>query len=147
MTVKDSNHKLARHGEESGPHWRSVGVGWCIKCSGHARCRLGPRLMNRCRPERKDTNRYGHFLKIIIELEEGRVPDRFAKLMEGGSGKRSVTRTECKRDSGRNLKLEVSWRQKVCGALYKHRMLEDRGALPEEEGSENTGHARRRLSP
>ena len=69
---------------------------WCTKCSGYARCRLVPKLMNRCRPEKKDTDEYGNTLKIILKLEEGRVPDRNAKGWEVEGEKRRVTRQECK---------------------------------------------------
>ena len=39
----------------------------------------GPKLLKRCRLEKKDMNEYGHMLKIILKLEEGRVPDRSLK--------------------------------------------------------------------
>ena len=29
---------------------------WCRKRSGYARCRVGPKLMNRCRPEKTRKN-------------------------------------------------------------------------------------------
>ena len=28
---------------------------WCRKCSGYARRRMGPKLMNQCKPEKMDT--------------------------------------------------------------------------------------------
>ena len=59
-----------RHSENSGPEWEA--------CSeGHARCHLGPKLMNRCKPE-KDTKEHGQMLKHILELKKGEVPDREA---------------------------------------------------------------------
>ena len=42
----------------------------------HAWCRLGQQLMNRCRPEETGTIEYGKMMTTILELEEGRVPDR-----------------------------------------------------------------------
>ena len=48
---------------------------WCRRCSGYARRRLGLELMNRCRPEKKDTQEYVNMLKIIVELEDGQVPN------------------------------------------------------------------------
>ena len=59
---------------------------WCRKCSDHAKCRLGPKLMNRCRPEEKDAIESEN-MKIISELEERRVPDRNARgwKIEGGN--------------------------------------------------------------
>ena len=40
---------------------------WCRKCSGYAWRRLGPKLVNRCRPEKQDTIEQGHMLKTIKE--------------------------------------------------------------------------------
>ena len=43
----------------------------CRKCSGCARCRLGPKLMNRSRLKKKDTKEHGKmFLKKILKLEK-----------------------------------------------------------------------------
>ena len=36
---------------------------WCRKCSGYARRRMGPKLMNQCKPENMDTKEYGKMLK------------------------------------------------------------------------------------
>ena len=65
--------------------------------SSYARCRLGPKLMTRCRPESKDTKQHGEMLKIVHNLEEGRVPDRNAKGWKVEGRKRRVTRKECNR--------------------------------------------------
>ena len=46
---------------------------WCRKCSGYARQRLGPKLMNCCKPEKVGTREYGKMLKRIKVLEEARV--------------------------------------------------------------------------
>ena len=40
----------------------------CRKCSGYARCRLETKLLNRCRPEQKNTKEHGKMLKLILEL-------------------------------------------------------------------------------
>ena len=56
-----------RHGEERGH------LVWCRKCSGRTRCLQGPKLTNRSRPEKKETQEYGKMLKIIVKLEERRV--------------------------------------------------------------------------
>ena len=58
--------RRARHGEKSGPKWWGVGV----VPSG---CRLGPKLMNRCRLEKRDTKEHWKMLKIILKLEEEEV--------------------------------------------------------------------------
>ena len=43
----------ARHGKKVDPNGEALV--WCRECSGLPCCRLGPKLMNRCRPEKKDT--------------------------------------------------------------------------------------------
>ena len=65
---------------------------WSRKCSGYARCCLGPKLMNRSNTEKLETNEHGKMLKRICELDEGRVPERkeeewvTGKVVEGGKG-------------------------------------------------------------
>ena len=56
--------------------------------------------MNRCKPGKMVTKEHGELLKIILKLEEGRVPDRKEKgwIVEGE--KRRVTRKECKKVEG-----------------------------------------------
>ena len=83
----------ARLGGDSGPEWR----GWCRTCSGSARCRQGPKLTNRCRPEKTDTNEYLQMLRVHLKLEEGRVPGRNATGQNIEGEKRKVTRKECMR--------------------------------------------------
>ena len=45
---------------------------WCKECSGHARQRMGPKLMNCCKPEQVGTKEHGKMLKRILVLEGGR---------------------------------------------------------------------------
>ena len=68
----DMVRRVDRHGEA---------LTWCRKCSGYARCRLVPKLINRCKPEKMDTKEYGK-LKRIFALEEGTVLDRNAREKE-----------------------------------------------------------------
>ena len=84
----------------------------CRKCSGFARCRLGPKQMNRCRPAKKDTEECGHMLKLILKFgkKEG-CQDRNANGWNIEEEKRRVTGQECKR-LREKLKLEGSWRKK-----------------------------------
>ena len=49
---------------------------WCRKCSGCARQRMGPKLMNCCRPERMGTQGHGNMLKRIQILEDGKIPTK-----------------------------------------------------------------------
>ena len=53
---------------------------WCRKCSGYARQRMGPPLMNCCKPVQVGTKEHGKMLKRIQILEEGRVPAKEAKI-------------------------------------------------------------------
>ena len=55
---------------------------WCIKCSVYARQRMGPKLMNCCRPEPMGTQEHGKMLKRIQVLEDGRVPSNGGKRLE-----------------------------------------------------------------
>ena len=81
MAGTDFNHKLKKGGEEAhlggydmvrrvGPTGEALV--WCRKCSGYARVRLAPELMNRCRLEKKDTKEDWTMLTRILKLEEGR---------------------------------------------------------------------------
>ena len=70
---------------------------WCIKCSGYARQRMGPKLMNCCRPEQMDTKEFGKMENIIQILEEGRVPAQEAKNWRIEGEKKRITRKEYKR--------------------------------------------------
>ena len=67
---------------------------WCRKCSGNARQRMGPKLMNCCKPEQVGTKEHGKMLKRIQILEDGRVPAKEAKnwMIEGQ--KRRIIRHE-----------------------------------------------------
>ena len=101
---------------------------WCRKC------RLGPTFMNRCRPETKDTNERVQMLTVILEPEGGEVPGRNAEGWKVEGEQRSVTRKECKnlRDTCEDGGCMA---QKALWNIDKKRMLEDRGALPNEEGN------------
>ena len=62
---------------------------WCRKCSGHARQRLGPKLVNRCKPEQTGTKEFGKKMKGIQTLEEGRVPTKKSRQDYKVSGSRN----------------------------------------------------------
>ena len=66
--------------------------------------RIGPKLMNCCRPEQMSTKEFGKMKKIIRTLEEGRVPAKEAKNWRIGE-KKIITRKE----------YQVDWRKKACG--------------------------------
>ena len=46
---------------------------WCRKCSGFARQRMGPKLMNCCKPEQVGTKEYGKRLKRFHVLGRKRI--------------------------------------------------------------------------
>ena len=69
---------------------------WCRKCSGYARQRMGPKLLNYCRPEQVGTKEHGKMMKRIQILEDGRVPAREAKDWKIEGKKRRITRKEYK---------------------------------------------------
>ena len=86
---------------------------WYRKCSGCARHRMGPNLMNRCKAGQVGTEDYGKMLKRIQEKkrfllrkrENGKLKDE-----KGGLPEESV-------DCGRNLRLAVSWLTMSYGRL------------------------------
>ena len=76
----------------------------------NVRRRVGPKLMNRCRPEQKGTKELGKMLRMIKKSQEGENPDR--------EGQGSII-------EGVKTRL---WN------IAKKSMLADRGALLEDGG-------------
>ena len=70
---------------------------WCRKCSGYARQRTRPKLMNCCKLEKVGTEEYGKMVKRIQDLEEGRIPTKEARNWKNEGQKRRITRKECRR--------------------------------------------------
>ena len=56
---------------------------WCRKCSGHARQRMGPKLMNCCKTKQAGTKEYGKMINRIQILEDGSVFVKGASLCQG----------------------------------------------------------------
>ena len=106
---------------------------WCRKCSVYARQRMRPELMNCCRPEQVSTKEHGKMLKRIQILEDGRVPAREAKKSKVEGQKRRITRKECQRLLNK-FEMEGFMAEKGLWNLAKNKALQDRGALPREEG-------------
>ena len=65
---------------------------WFRKCSGYARQRMGPKLMNCCKPEQVGTKEYGKMLKRILFLEDGWVPTKEARSWRTEGQKKRITR-------------------------------------------------------
>ena len=100
MGEEDSNNKLKTCGHT---HLREHDIVrrvdpdgetlvWCTRC-----CRMGPILMNRCRPQQKDTKEHRNMVKIVFkfkrrrgdgqELQKGMVRDRNVRVCKGGGGR------------------------------------------------------------
>ena len=110
---------------------------WCRKCSGHARQRLGPTLMNRRKPEKIDTKEYWEDVKTNPNPRRGREGGRsLPRMREGGKiveQKSRVTRKECKR-LREEFEVGGFMAQKGLWNIAKKRMFEDGEALPKEDG-------------
>ena len=65
----DMVSRVDRHGEAS------------VKCSGYARCRLGPKLM---RSEKKGTTERGKILTRICKLEKEKCPTEMLRMESRG---------------------------------------------------------------
>ena len=67
---------------------------WCRKCSGYAKQRMGPKLVNCCKPEQMGTKECGKMMKRIQTLEDCRVPAKEARNWRIKDQKRRITRKE-----------------------------------------------------
>ena len=105
----------------------------CRKCSGYAVQRMGPKLMNCCKPEQVGTKEHGKMLKLIRVLEDGRVPAKEARNRKIEGQNRRITRNEYQR---LYIKLEMQgfMARKGLWNLARVNVLQDRGALPKEGG-------------
>ena len=68
--MENSSYGGTCHGKKSRPTWRSLGLVQGVLRAYQVP--FEPKLMNRCRPEKKDTEEHGKVL-------EGHVPDKKAK--------------------------------------------------------------------
>ena len=100
---QNSCQKVWENGEDatwedmtSSEEWTEKEI-WCRKCSGNARQRMGPKMVNCCRPEQLGTKEFGKTMKRVQTLEEGRVPVKEAKKWRMEEEKRRITREEYKR--------------------------------------------------
>ena len=119
---------------------RSVGrqrdfLVWCRTCSGHARQRMGPKLMDSCKPVLVGTEEHGKMLKRILILEDGRVLAEEAKNWKIEGQKRRITGKESRRLLN-EFEMGGFMAQKGVWNLTRAKMRQDRGALPQEEGDE-----------
>ena len=70
-------HDLVRRMDRQGE-----GLIWCRKCSGYARQRMGPKLMNCCRPEQMGTKEFGKTQKMIQKFRRRKSPSQGGKELE-----------------------------------------------------------------
>ena len=73
---------------------------WCRKRFGYARQRMGPKLMDRCKPKKRGTKSNGKTLKRILILEERKVHAKSATGWKIEGQKRRSTRKEYQRLKG-----------------------------------------------
>ena len=75
---------------------------WCRTCSGYARPRMGPKLMNCCKPGQMGTKEFGKMLKLIQQVfEDGRVPAKEARSWRIKGQKRKNTKKKSMRGKER----------------------------------------------
>ena len=125
--------KLGSHDLVRRVDWQGETLISCRKCSGYARQRVGPKLMNRCRPEQVGAKEHGKMVKRIQILEEGRVPAKEARNWKIEGKKRRITRKKCKRQIN-GFELEGLMAQKGLWNFAREKRLQERGAIPKEEG-------------
>ena len=93
---------------------------WCRKCSGYARQRMGPKLINCCMPEPMDTKEFGNMVKRLQTLEERRVPAKEAKYWRVEGEKNRITRKECRRLLN-NFEMEGLMAKKKASGIWRRR--------------------------
>ena len=84
--------RRARHGEESRPKWRGIGV--VQKVLGLCAVPLGAETEELLQARKVGHERKRNMFNIIFKLEEGRVPDRKEKEWKAEAEKGRVTRKE-----------------------------------------------------
>ena len=115
MGGHDLVRRMDRQGEEV--------LIWCRKCSGHARQRMAPKLINCCMPEPIGTKEFGTMVKRLQTLEEGRVPAKEAKYWRIEGEKKRITRKECRRLLNK-FEMEGLMAQKGMWKLAKEKIME-----------------------
>ena len=94
---------------------------------------MGPKLMNCCKPEQVGTKEHGNMLKRIQILEGGRVPAKEGKIWKIEGQRRRIINKEYTRHFN-ELEMGGFTAQTGLWNLARDKMLQDRGALPKEEG-------------
>ena len=107
---------------------------WCRKCSGFARQRMGPKLLNCCKPEQVGTKEYGKMIKRILVFEDGRVPPEEARNWEIQGQRRRITKKGVSEACELVCEVVGFMAQQGLWNFVGEKMLRDRGALLMEEG-------------
>ena len=95
---------------------------------------MGPKLMNCCKPEQVGTKEYGKLLKRIQVLEMAGSRRRRQETGRMMDEKRRITRKEYQRLQKIKFEMEGFKAQKFFWNLVREKVLQDRGALLQEEG-------------
>ena len=106
---------------------------WCRKCSGCAQQRMGPQLMNCCKPEQVCTKEHDKMFKRTQVLEDGRVPAKEARAWKIDGQKKRIARKGNRRLLN-DFEMGGFMAQKRSVESRERNVLQDRGALPKEEG-------------
>ena len=120
---------------------------WCRKCSGYARQRMGPKLMNCCKPQQVGTKEHGKMLKRIQVLEDGRVPAKEATKWEIERQKR-VNHEKRVQKLLNKFEMEGFMAQKDCGISQETKLCKTEVPCPGKKATplENTRQCTKRIS-
>ena len=91
------------------------------KCSGYARQRMGPKLVNCCRLEQMGTKVFGKMMKRIQILEEGRVPAKETKNWRIEGEKKRSTRKDHQRLLNKFEMDGLMAEKKACGTWQRRK--------------------------
>ena len=103
------------------------------KVFGIREAKMGPKLVNCCRPELMGTKEFSKMMRRIHILEEGRIPAKEAKNRKMDGEKKRITRKECKRLFN-NFEMDGFLAQQGLWNLVKGKIMKERGELPNEVG-------------
>ena len=104
---------------------------WCRKYSGYARQRIGPKLINCCRPEQMGTKEF--WQNAEKQTLEGRVLAQEARNWRIDVKKKRITRKEDQRLVNK-IEMEGAMAQEGLWNLAKGKIVKESGELPNETG-------------
>ena len=95
---------------------------------------MGPKLMNCYKLEQVGSKEYGKMILRIQVLEDGRVPAKEARIWKIDRTKKRITQEKEYQRLLIKFEMAVFVAQKGLWNLVGEKVLQDRGALPKEEG-------------